>query len=212
MPRSTRFCLVFAVLIASSASPASGSEPRDRFGSHHHLSLLGGYGRHLGRVPDYTVTIPEATVTPADLQDAVDAGARYRISLRPGFDLALEGHRVQATGTTRIHDLLSGTRTSSRRRVRTDWWGVGVRRTFDGSGFRPFLQGGVIHARESRRFGDHPWESQGSDLGVAFSAGGELALGASLSLPIEVGWVHVVPFDELSTLGLRSGLTWHPGR
>ena len=152
-----------------------------------------------------------ASATQNDLQNAVDAGLRYRLSVHPGVDFAFEAHRVQATGTASSLGTFVG-EPSLRRSLRPDWWGVGVRRTFARAGFRPFLQAGMVHAREFERHGDSEWESRGSALGVALAAGGELALGSSLSVPIEVGWVHASPRDDLSILGLRSGLTWHPGR
>ena len=230
MPRTARFPAAFVLLlvlatIAPGTTPAAAAAPApssgDPFGRHH-LSLLGGYARYLDPVVDPVLVGPESRVTSANLADAVDAGIRYRISLRPGVDLAFEAHRVEARGTTTIHDLLSGTRSSLDRGVRSEWWGMGLRRTLIAPAFRPFLQASLVRARESTlrgpvRTGEsgpegYEWDGLGSEWGVAFAAGGEVPLGRSLSVPIELAWMHARPYDDVWNLGLRTGVTWHPGR
>jgi hypothetical protein len=196
--------LVLAACLGTTA--LAEPSPADPFGKHH-LSVVGGYARFIHRAVEHGAWIPEISVEAPDLQNGVDVGVRYRFSQRPGVDFAFELHRVEARGTATIRDWYLGTYERDRTR-RTDWWGVGVRRTLLEPGFRPFFQATLV--RVSQSDGVNP--AVGSSLGVAFAAGGEVALGRSMSMPIELGWTYAEPYDDVSNLGLRAGLTWHPGR
>lgn len=200
MEVTLRFRPVLAALVAlvilppavAAASPLNGPSGR------HHLSVTGGYAHRLGRIglgPQLMGL--DARPARSHLRDALDVGVGYRVSLRPGVDLALEAHRVEGMGSAPLN--------------RTDWWGLGMRRTFTSDGFRPFFQLGLVHATEFDRRGDG-WAPGSSDLGFAVTTGGEVALGSSLSLPIEVGLMFARPEEDVSTLGLRTGVSWHGGR
>jgi hypothetical protein len=153
-----------------------------------------------------------ATGRPADLEDALDAGIRYRYSLRPGLDLALETHRIQAAGTEETWNSEGTTMQSRRRTHRTDTWGVGLRGTSNATPFRAFLQVGFVHARENERLEGSDWSEAASDFGVALATGGEVPVSPSFSIPIEVAWMNSKPRNDVSTVGVRTGVTWHAGR
>lgn len=89
---------------------------------------------------------------------------------------------------------------------------MGLRRTLIAAGFRPFFQMGFVRARERDRYDDGDWYPGYSDFGVALAAGGEVPLSRALSVPLELGWMYAAPQNDVSTLGLRTGVTWHPGR
>ena len=143
---SPALVLLFLVLIPV-AGWAAEADPDATVGRHH-LSVTVGYARQSGMGSTTPVSsIWGGTGRPADLQDALDAGIRYRVSLRPGVDLAFETHRIQAAGTEVTYDFEGTSPHASHRTHRTDTWGLGMRRTIGANAFRPFFQVGFVHAR-----------------------------------------------------------------
>lgn len=125
---ATLVALVVLLPAFAAASPLQGPPGR------HHLSVTGGYAHRLGKIRLGSQLMGlDPRPARSNLRDALDVGVGYRVSLRPGVDLALEAHRVQGMGTNPVN--------------RSDWWGLGMRRTFTTDGFRSFFQLGLVRSK-----------------------------------------------------------------
>lgn len=91
--------------------------------------------------------------------------------------------------------------------------GPGLRWTVVGRDTRPFVQGSVLAARESRRK-TSPWVEDWSGIGPGWAvmAGFEPRLGKRWSLPIEVILLRARPVTDVASTGVRLGIARELGR
>ena len=176
----------------------------------HFVTITGGIARYLGdeRPPADEMTIPELVPTgEPELSHPVEFAARYRYAIRPGTEVFAEYSRIGSSAnasyaypTSRI-DLHSEFRTES--------WGVGLRASDIDGRIRPFLQASFALARS----GDEAsWNADSRTFGMGAATGVDIGVAEWLSIPIELAARFAMPLDEITTLGLRSGLTFNAVR
>lgn len=174
----------------------------------HFVTITGGYARFLGDVrPGYSTPTgtDQSASTRANFSDAAEFGARYRYAIRRGTEVFGEFDRIKISGTDTIVGV-NGTYVLHLAH-RSDSWGAGVRTSDLEGRIRPFFQAGLVLAREWS--GDEAsLQLLGTNLGFGAATGMDIGISRSLSVPVELAFRFAAPLDEVTTLGLRTGLTW----
>ena len=207
-----RVRLALGGMVALSIVPACSSALAEPASALHFVTVTGGYARYMDEERHGYTSVFDgglAGSNRANLSDAAELGLRYRYAVRPGTEVFAEFDRIEVSGTETLVDLAGSSEWHPVRR--TDSWGIGCRASDIDGRLQPFFQAGLVFSRQWSGL-EGSLNHDGNNLGFGATAGVDIGVTRSLSIPIELAFRFATPLEEVATLGLRSGLTWSAAR
>lgn len=170
------------------AFPATGHAANKK----HHITLGLGYHKFLSDdLKNDALGI--------DLTDGFSGTLAYRLSVKNNLDVTVDAVSIHSSDGD-----LSST---------VSFFGPGIRFISPKEGIRPYLQANFFFVSEDGEvdLGGSKLSFSDSGAGFGVSAGVDIRAGNLLSIPIEAEYKYAKPDDDVSGIGITTGLTFNFG-